>query len=99
MSANTIVTYVRCARQFADHFGRSPCAMGAAEIRAFLLHVVQERKLCPASFNVYAAALKFLYAVTLETADFRSGKRDSNPRHQAWEACTLPTELFPHLPA
>ena len=24
-----------------------------------------------------------------------SGKRDSNPRHQAWEACTLPTELFP----
>ena len=24
-----------------------------------------------------------------------SGKRGSNPRHQAWEACTLPTELFP----
>jgi hypothetical protein len=26
---------------------------------------------------------------------FWSGKRGSNPRHQAWEACTLPTELFP----
>jgi hypothetical protein len=26
-----------------------------------------------------------------------SGKRGSNPRHQAWEACTLPTELFPHI--
>ena len=25
-----------------------------------------------------------------------SGQRDSNPRHQAWEACTLPTELCPH---
>ena len=24
-----------------------------------------------------------------------SGRRDSNPRHQAWEACTLPTELRP----
>src|SRR6185295_2269867 len=24
-----------------------------------------------------------------------SGQRDSNPRHQAWEACTLPTELCP----
>jgi hypothetical protein len=24
-----------------------------------------------------------------------SGKRDSNPRPQAWEACALPTELFP----
>ena len=25
-----------------------------------------------------------------------SGKRDSNPRHPAWEAGALPTELFPH---
>ena len=24
-----------------------------------------------------------------------SGQRGSNPRHQAWEACTLPTELCP----
>src|SRR6185369_13795105 len=24
-----------------------------------------------------------------------SGKRDSNPRPQAWKACALPTELFP----
>ena len=65
MSDNTITTYVRCARLFAEHFGRSPCALGAGEIRAFLLHLIQERKLCPASFNVYAAALKFLYQVTL----------------------------------
>ena len=26
-----------------------------------------------------------------------SGKRDSNPRLQAWEACALPAELFPPL--
>lgn len=69
MSGNTITTYVRCARRFAEHFGRSPCALGAAEVRAFLLHLVQERKLCPASFNVYAAALTFLYRVTLERPD------------------------------
>ena len=25
-----------------------------------------------------------------------SGKRDSNPRHSAWKADALPTELFPH---
>ncbi len=25
-----------------------------------------------------------------------SGQRGSNPRLQAWEACTLPTELCPH---
>ena len=26
-----------------------------------------------------------------------SGKRDSNPRHQPWQGCALPTELFPQL--
>jgi site-specific recombinase XerD len=66
MSANTIEAYVRCARQFAEHHGRSPCALGAPEIRAFLLYLVQERKVAPASFNVYASALKFLYTVTLD---------------------------------
>jgi hypothetical protein len=37
MSAGTIVTYLGCARRFAEYFGRSPSRMGAAEIRAFLL--------------------------------------------------------------
>ena len=66
MSANTIATYDRCARQFSEHFGRSPSAMGADEVRVFLLHMVQNRKICEASFNVYAAAIKFLYTVTLK---------------------------------
>ncbi len=65
MSANTIDAYVRCARKFAEHFRRSPCAMGADEIRTFLLHLAQERRVAAATFNVYAGALKFLYAVTL----------------------------------
>ena len=26
-----------------------------------------------------------------------SGRRGSNPRPQAWEACALPTELHPHF--
>ena len=26
----------------------------------------------------------------------QSGRRDSNPRHQAWKASALPTELLPH---
>lgn len=66
MSANTITTYVRCARCFAEHFGRSPCVLGAPEVRAFLVHLVRERKVAPSSFNVYVGALKFLYTVTLD---------------------------------
>ncbi len=32
----------------------------------------------------------------IEEIKIRSGKRDSNPRHSAWEADALPTELLPH---
>jgi site-specific recombinase XerD len=66
MSAATIKTYLRCARQFAAYHQRSPCAMSGPEVRAFLVHLVRERKVAPASFNVYAAAIRFLYTVTLD---------------------------------
>ena len=69
MSRATIDSYVRCARRFAEYHGRSPSAMGAPEIRAFLVHLAQERKVAPASFNVYVGALKFLYGVTLDRAE------------------------------
>jgi integrase len=64
MSVATIDSYVRCARKFAEHFGRSPCSMGLREVRAFLLHL-RARGLSPASLNVYGGALRFLYGVTL----------------------------------
>jgi site-specific recombinase XerD len=66
MSANTIAKYVCCARRFSEHFGRSPCRMGAAEIRSFLLHLASECGRSASTVNVYAGALRFLYTVTLE---------------------------------
>jgi len=69
LSGNTIAAYLRCARVFAEFYRRSPCAMGAKEVRAFLLHLVRERKVSASTFNVYAAAIQFLYEVTLERRD------------------------------
>jgi pimeloyl-ACP methyl ester carboxylesterase len=66
MSANTIATYLGCARRYAEFHGRSPCTLGAAEVRAFLLHLAEKRAVAARTFNVYAAALEFLYDVTLE---------------------------------
>jgi site-specific recombinase XerD len=65
---NTVLTYLRCARKFAAHFKRSPAEMGTAEIRQFLVHLVETRKVTPSTYNVYAAALTFLYHVTLDRA-------------------------------
>ena len=65
-SENTRETYLRCARSFVKHYMKPPTEMGKTEVRDFLLHLVDERKLKPATYNVYASALKFLYACTLE---------------------------------
>src|SRR5687767_10023328 len=43
------------------------------------------------------AAARRLAAVvtTCPVVRRESGRRGSNPRHQAWKACALPTELLP----
>ena len=48
------------------HYMKPPTEMGKAEVRDFLLHLVEERKLSAASYNVYVASIRFLYSYTLE---------------------------------
>lgn len=64
-SENTRLAYLRCVRDFAAYHRRSPAEMGEPEVRAFLTHLVEERHVRPSTQGVYAAALRFLYAVTL----------------------------------
>jgi len=65
LGTNTIEAYLGCVRKFAEHFGRSPSALGADEIREFQLEL-RRRKVSASTFNVYAAAFKFLYRFTLD---------------------------------
>jgi site-specific recombinase XerD len=58
-------SYVRCAAAFVAYYGRPPGRMGEEEVRRYVLHLVEERKLAPSTVLVYVAALKFLYGVTL----------------------------------
>jgi len=39
--------------------------MGEPELRAFLLYVLQEKRVAPSTLGTYVASLKFLYSVTL----------------------------------
>lgn len=66
LSQNTCKTYVFCAASFVRHYGKSPAEMGRVEVRDYLLHLLEERKVKPATYNVYAASLRFLYGCTLE---------------------------------
>jgi site-specific recombinase XerD len=66
---NTRRCYLGCVQRFADHYGRSPATMGEREIRDFLLHLVEEKKLAPSTHVQHLAALKFLYRVTLRRGE------------------------------
>jgi hypothetical protein len=64
-ASKTEQEYVRCASKFAEHFMRSPEEMGYDEIREFLLHLIEVRKVSPSVHKMHVAAIKFLYDVTL----------------------------------
>src|SRR6476661_11174140 len=43
--------------------------------------------------SLFTATVRF--AARVPAVHSASGRRGSNPRHQAWKACALPTELLP----
>lgn len=65
-AATTQKEYLQRAQNFVAHFRRPPTEMGEQEIRAFLLHLVNERGVSAATHHMYVAAIKFLYATTLK---------------------------------
>jgi len=66
LAATTQTTYLQHISQFARHFAKSPELLGPNEIRAYQLHLIQEKKFAPATMTVVISALRFLYQVTLK---------------------------------
>lgn len=65
LSANTRESYQTHARLFLAFCGRPVDVLGTEDIRKFLTFLLAEEHLRPATVNVYSAALRFLFAVTL----------------------------------
>lgn len=65
-SAGTQRSYIHYVADFATYYQTSPEYLGLDEIRTYRLHLVEDRKLAPASVNCFVSAIKFLYTVTLE---------------------------------
>jgi integrase/recombinase XerD len=68
LSPNTQLAYLQQVSSFAKYCQRSPEVVGPEEIRAYQVHVTDERKLAPGSLSIIASALRFLYRVTLKRA-------------------------------
>ena len=59
--------YLREADNLVNYFNRSPEELGEAELKEYLLHLIQERHLSEGTFRFYVAALKFLIPNDVKT--------------------------------
>jgi len=66
LSPCTQTSYVQQVSLFARHFDRSPEELGPEDIRAYQVHLTNEKKLAPSSVLIAVAALRFLYKVSLK---------------------------------
>ncbi len=65
LSRHTIDAYVLAVKQFANHFKRSPQQLSGQDVRQYLLHLVQEKRVSWSRYNIARCALQFLYRITL----------------------------------
>jgi len=70
---NTINTYVPCVSRFFQWAGVTPNKVDAGIVRAFLLYLVNDRRLSASSHDVYAGAIKFFFEVTMGRPDVVTG--------------------------
>jgi integrase/recombinase XerD len=83
-SENTIHSYVHVVERFARYFHKSPRLLGCNEVKQFLLHLKNGKKVTWSTLQNNRAALRFLYVKTLK---------------QKWfEEEVPPPKRRPHLP-
>jgi integrase/recombinase XerD len=66
LAPKTHEAYVRAVAALATYYHRSPERLTNEEIRAYLLHLHQERKLSASSLNVAISGLRFFYQRVLD---------------------------------
>jgi site-specific recombinase XerD len=81
-SRKTVDAYVGVVSRFALHFGKSPAVLGAEEVRQYLLHLVQERKVAWGTYKQALSALRFLYRQVLQQGEIVQDIRCPRPERR-----------------
>lgn len=63
--------YLAIVEQLANYYHQSPAQLSQQQIDAYLLYLIEQRKLSWSSTNQAACAMRFLYHVTLQQPDTR----------------------------
>src|SRR5215467_12102112 len=91
-SAATQKTYLYAVTRLAKYYRKAPDQLSKEDIRAFLVHLIVERKLSPNGLTGYCSGLRFFYNETLgwdENKFFIPPRRKTTP----FAALSLPEEL------
>ncbi len=70
LSPVTARMYLKVVERFAKHFHSSPERLGSKEVREWLLHLINDRKVTTTTVQIHRAALRFLYSATLKQSWF-----------------------------
>ncbi|MEM5295613.1 site-specific integrase [Burkholderia sp. JPY481] len=102
LALNTQKSYLKQVSSFARYFRRSPEMLGPDDIRVWIIHLTNERKLAPSSVQLAVGALRFLYRITLRREwsddDFPLPKRTVKlPVILSYEEVTRFFESIPSL--
>jgi integrase/recombinase XerD len=65
-SGETIRSYIASVERFARYYDESPERLSTEQVRSYLLHLLEERKLSWSAIHVNRAALRFLYVRVLK---------------------------------
>jgi len=65
LQPSTQESYVRAVRQLAEYHQRSPETLSEEEVRAFLLHELNDKRLPPSTLRVHLYGIRFFYTRTL----------------------------------
>lgn len=69
LAQRTQKVYLAIVEQLANYYHQSPAQLSQQQIDAYLLYLIEQRKLAWSSTNQAACALRFLYHVTLHQPD------------------------------
>jgi len=58
--------YIQAVRRLATHYMRSPDVLSEEEVRAYLLHLRDERGIARGTFKTNHGGIRFLYSRTLD---------------------------------
>jgi integrase/recombinase XerD len=78
-SQHTIAAYVSGVYRLANHYHKSPDKLGQEEIRAFLLDLVEQKKVAWSYYKQVLAALRFFYRYVLRRGEVVEDVRGPRP--------------------